>query len=558
MYEEGSELETRFRIVIFSSLPPAKLEHLLRRLAIDLAPEVEVAGVLYEHPRPPLARSQRIKRAARLMRERDFRRFARHKFAAALSRKFHAPLDKTLRALHGAPSHPNGAPLTLKRLAGDCEARGIKFHQTHDVHDSTSLNFVRSLGADLGVVYGTRILKPELFTIPERGSVNIHKHKVPDYRGGGAPGIWELRDNQAEQFVTVHRVTAEVDAGHILGERSFPVDEFDTLTSVGLKADLVGIDLLVEVINAEGAGACVERPQPAGGALYKGFKPHQIFAIEQEIRERRAKFAPGYSRPAYKLIARTLAYPALYLKNRRRMRERNFPVVMLFHHVITDKRKRMGLPTEEFARHVQYLKRHYRIASLEEALGMLREGRVPQPTVVLTFDDGYAENFLCLRAVAEAENVPVALFVCTEKVSERAPFAHDTESSEEGFPALDWDQVRYLDRHNVAIGSHTRTHFDCGSTDRAALAEEIIGSKRDLCRELGHCVQFFAFPYGHPRNMSEEAREIARENFEYVFSAHGGVNYAPVSPPCELRRRSHPDSLWELELTLQSLLDIND
>lgn len=558
MYEEGSELETRFRIVIFSSLPPAKLEHLLRRLTTDLAPQVEIAGVLYEHPRAPLARSKRIKRAARLIGERDFRRFARHKFAATLSRKFQAQLDKTLRALHGAPPHPNGEPLTLERLADTCEARGVKFHQTRDLHDTTSLNFVRSLRADLGVVYGTRILKPELFTIPERGSINIHKHKVPDYRGGGAPGIWELRDGQTEQFVTAHRVTAEVDAGHILGERSFPVDEFDTLASVGLKADLVGIDLLVDVIRAESTGESVETPQPAGGALYKGFKAHQIFAIEREIGAHRAKFTPEYSRPAYKLVARTLAYPALYLKNRRRQREQNFPVVMLFHHVITDKRKRMGLPTEEFARHVQYLKKHYRIASLEEALKMLREGRVAQPTVVLTFDDGYAENFLCLRAVAESENVPVALFVCTERVSERAPFAHDLHANEAGFPALDWDQVRYLDQHNVAIGSHTRTHFDCGSTDRDALAAEIIGSKRDLCRELGHCVQFFAFPYGHPRNMSEEAREMARENFAYVFSAHGGVNYAPVSPPCELRRRSHPDSLWELELTLQSLLDIND
>jgi len=557
MNDEGIEVYNQFRIAIFSSLPAAKLEHLLRRLAIDL-PQIEVAGVLYEYARAPLPRSKRVKRVAKLMRERDFRRFVNYKFSASLRAKCEAQLDKLLRAAHASPTYPNGAPRTLDELAQDCESRGIRFHQTKDLHDAASLAFARTLRADLGVIYGTRILKPELFTIPKRGSINIHKHKVPEYRGGGAPGIWELRDEQREQFVTVHRVTAEVDAGHMLGERSFSIDEFDTLTSVGLKADLLGIDLLVDVIRAESVGTCVGTPQPAGGALFKGFKPHEIFAIEQQIAARRKNFAPVYSRPAYKLIARSLAYPALYWKNRRRRREQNFPVVMLFHHIITDKQKRMGLPTEAFARHVRFLKKHYRIASLEEAFKMLDEGRVPQPTVVLTFDDGYAENFLCLRAVAEAENVPVALFVCTEKVSERAPFAHDVAADESGFPALDWEQVRYLDRHNVAIGSHTRTHFDCGSTDTAALTAEINGSKRDLCRELGHCVQIFAFPYGHPQHMSAEAVRVARENFDYVFSAHGGVNYAPVSPPCELRRRSHPDSLWELELTLQSLLDIND
>jgi len=49
-----------------------------------------------------------------------------------------------------------------------------------------------------------------------------------------------------------------------------------------------------------------------------------------------------------------------------------------------------------------------------------------------------------------------------------------------------------------------------------------------------------------------------RGNFDYMFSAPGDVNYALSPRPDELRRRSHPDSLREPGLTLQSLLDIND
>jgi len=241
----------------------------------------------------------------------------------------------------------------------------------------------------------------------------------------------------------------------------------------------------------------------------------------------------------------------------RRKSNRNFPEMILFHHLITDRPKVLGLPTEAFLRQVQFLKKHYRIASLPEAIEMLERNEVPVPTVVLTFDDGYAENFLGLRAVIEAEDVPVTLFVCTQAVTERSEFDHDRARHEAGFPALSWQQVRYFDRHNASIGSHTRTHFDCGSTDRATLAEEIGGSHQDLRRELGHDVPFFSFPKGLKQNMSETAVELAGAHYPYIFSAIDGANHGPVAAPCCLYRCAQPQSLWELELLLQSMLEFD-
>src|SRR5438105_8275029 len=116
---------------------------------------------------------------------------------------------------------------------------------------------------------------------------------------------------------------------------------------------------------------------------------------------------------------------------------------------------------------------------------MLRKGEVAQPTVVLTFDDGYEDNFLCLRAVVEAEHVPVTLFVCTDNIANCSPFQHDMDLGETGFPAMNWEQVKYFARHGATIGSHTRTHFDCGAVDTQRLHEEIVGSQEDLQRELG-------------------------------------------------------------------------
>jgi peptidoglycan/xylan/chitin deacetylase (PgdA/CDA1 family)/folate-dependent phosphoribosylglycinamide formyltransferase PurN len=542
------------RLIVFSSMAPEALRHLLWRLSLDV-PDVRVAGVLYETARPPMSRARRIRRFARLLRDPAFVRYIGHTAATAVMSRAERVLDGTLRFIHAAPPEPNGRPLSLEGVIEEYRARGVAFHVTRDLHDPDSLAFVRSLDADLGLIYGTRILKPSLFTIPRRGSINIHKHKVPDYRGSGGPGLWEMADGCTEQTVTVHRVVEEVDAGAVLGERSFPIEPLDTLESVQLKADVLSVDLIVDVIRNEALGRTVERPQAAGGRLYTGCQPHQQHAIECRIRATRTPWRPTYMRPLLKRLARVPLLPLQAVRNRRRRRTKTFPVIVLFQHLTADRPKHMGLPTSQFARHVRYLKRHYRIVSLGHAVELLRSGGVDVPTVVLTLDDGYAENFKGLRAIAELEQVPFTVCVCTQHVSDRSELAHDVRRGERGFPSMGWDEVRYLDRHGVTIASHTRTHFDCGGGDYATLVEEIGGSKRDLEAALGHPVSAFAFPKGMPENIPALANGLALLHYPIVMSAACGPNIAPMQPPMEIRRYGHPDSLLELELQLQELLD---
>ena len=544
----------RLRLVIFSAAAPAQVDHLLSRLAIDL-PEVTLTGVLYETERPGLTLRRRLWRVLKLLHDLQFLAFLWHKVTSGIERVLQAALDEALRFIHAAPRHPNPPPPSLDTVISKWTARGVPFHVTADAHAPDSLRFVEGLNADIGLIYGTRILKPVLYSIPRRGSINIHKHKLPDYRGGGAPGLWALRDGCAVQTITVHRVVQQVDAGAVLMERAFPIEPFDTLDSLQLKSDVTGMDLIVDVLRAEYLGRSIERPQPAGGRVYKGLQPHQVHAIERNVRSSRVRWRPAYSRPSAKLLVRLFLLPLLAFRNHQRRRARRFPVIILFHHLVCDRPKHMGIPTAQYARHVRYLKRHYRIVPLPEAVALLQRGEVDVPTVVLTLDDGYAENLTGLRAVAECEGVPVTICVCTRHVSDRSELAHDLTRSERGFASMGWSDVRFLDRHGVTIASHTRTHFNCGSGDYATLAAEIASSKSDLESELGHPIEVFAFPKGRPENISPLAHQIAVQNYPVVMSAAGGSNTGPLTFPMHLRRFSHPDSLLELELQLQEILD---
>jgi methionyl-tRNA formyltransferase len=55
------------------------------------------------------------------------------------------------------------------------------------------------------------------------GCITLHTGKAPEYRGA-APAFWELYNGETDIGVTVHEVTADLDAGRILAQESFPLD----------------------------------------------------------------------------------------------------------------------------------------------------------------------------------------------------------------------------------------------------------------------------------------------------------------------------------------------
>jgi len=218
----------------------------------------------------------------------------------------------------------------------------------------------------------------------------------------------------------------------------------------------------------------------------------------------------------------------------------------------------MSLPTEAFYRVVRFLKGYYRIVSLSEAVRLLESGNIDEPTVVLTFDDGYEDNFVNLRAVSEETGVPVVLFVSSDPVTERRGFAHDYERGLKGFPALSWDQIRYWAADGTEFQSHSCSHFDCGSADEVLLEREMVRSKRILEEQLGGPVTSFAFPFGKPQNMSAPAVAIAGQTYDHFLSCFGGENY-PGQPRNlkHLFRKHLQGNAWESELVLQDIFEIS-
>jgi peptidoglycan/xylan/chitin deacetylase (PgdA/CDA1 family) len=174
-------------------------------------------------------------------------------------------------------------------------------------------------------------------------------------------------------------------------------------------------------------------------------------------------------------------------------------------------------------------------------------------TISITFDDGYADNFVNLRAVSEVTSVPIAYFIATEHITTGREFAHDERAGAHGFVPNTWEQIKVLKRAGYDIGSHTRNHADCGVGDPEFLRNEVVRSAEDIAKNVGP-IKHFSFPFGMPRNISQEAFKLACATYENVFSAYGGENRS-VDHYRVLRRWSFPRTIWELELQLNAVLN---
>ncbi|GCE03720.1 polysaccharide deacetylase family protein [Dictyobacter aurantiacus] len=109
------------------------------------------------------------------------------------------------------------------------------------------------------------------------------------------------------------------------------------------------------------------------------------------------------------IVAAFFYYSGLVRFSRWRMRQRGPRLLILNYH-----RASLG----DIRRHMQYLKRHYRILHLEDALEELYASQSParksgqQPTpLVITFDDGYHDNYTHAFKAAVEFQVPITIFL---------------------------------------------------------------------------------------------------------------------------------------------------
>ena len=217
-------------------------------------------------------------------------------------------------------------------------------------------------------------------------------------------------------------------------------------------------------------------------------------------------------------------------------------VAVLYYHRVGG-RDVLTKPMEVFRDELAYLKKNYECIGLAELCARLRAGApFRRRAAVITFDDGYRDNFTTALPCLKEAGVTATFFVATAFIGTAREFPHDSrdDSAAPGastrFPKLTWDDLRAMQDGGFEIGSHTRNHANLGRADDDTLTTELLGSRDELNATLGKRPRPFSFPWGKPADISPRAiDEVKRAGYYSAVSAYGGVN-GRSSDPFDIKR----------------------
>jgi peptidoglycan/xylan/chitin deacetylase (PgdA/CDA1 family) len=247
--------------------------------------------------------------------------------------------------------------------------------------------------------------------------------------------------------------------------------------------------------------------------------------------------------------------------------------VLMYHHVAPHPGGKTTVTPEAFEAHMRYLaKGGYRTLKMSELMAHVRGERpVRDRAVVVTFDDGWLDNFRYAYPVLLRYRINAVIFAVTAwadaATTDKATFFGDREPTHEesmsliqtgeaGKVVLDWETIRQMASSGlVEFYSHTVNHLKCNDLDRHELERELFDAKAVLERELSQPCPYLCWPYG---KCSKLAVTVAREaGYEALFITMRGVVEAGSNPHYIKRIRVNNGVTWfklRMRIYVSSLL----
>ena len=160
------------------------------------------------------------------------------------------------------PDRPKGRGLQIasspvKREAQRCN---IPILQPDDLKSPTFIKDLKKLKGESFIVVGFRILPPEIFEMPENGTVNLHASLLPKYRGA-APIQWALMNGEEKTGVTTFFIEKKVDTGDLILQQEVSIYPNDTAGDLHDRLAAVGSELIVQTVDLIEKGSVKSIPQ---------------------------------------------------------------------------------------------------------------------------------------------------------------------------------------------------------------------------------------------------------------------------------------------------------
>jgi methionyl-tRNA formyltransferase len=140
------------------------------------------------------------------------------------------------------------------------QGSGIPVLQPENLKDPSFIQELEGLEPDLQVVVAFRMLPRVVWSIPPRGTFNLHASLLPQYRGA-APINHVLINGEQETGVTTFLIDEQIDTGNILLQQRTPIRPDETAGELHDRLMELGAGLVLETVHRLWDGTLKATPQ---------------------------------------------------------------------------------------------------------------------------------------------------------------------------------------------------------------------------------------------------------------------------------------------------------
>lgn len=265
--------------------------------------------------------------------------------------------------------------------------------------------------------------------------------------------------------------------------------------------------------------------------------------------------------------------------------------ILAYHRILDDShgfsgdKELISATKNDFEWQVKYIKQHYNAITFSELFACI-EGKksLPKNPVIITFDDGFIDNFTNAYQILRENSIPGTFFVSTDYIGKEGTFwfdfvaiainnlpAGDYENAKHDIkftignldnnkqiirtllskmkriknnerlelihwlkeiynPAnisneiMTWENVREMANNGMEIGSHSVSHPILSQLSASDLNKEIIESKLEIQEQLHIDCNVIAYPVGGKNAFNKDVEKLVEENYNFGCSYISGVN----------------------------------
>jgi peptidoglycan/xylan/chitin deacetylase (PgdA/CDA1 family) len=258
-------------------------------------------------------------------------------------------------------------------------------------------------------------------------------------------------------------------------------------------------------------------------------------------------------------------------------KRKNKNISILIYHRVNDDNDQFfsATPTNIFKRQMEYIRSRFRVLPLEEIVERMKKNDIPDNSIVVTFDDGYLDNYSNAFPILKEFSIPATIFLATDAIETGRILWHDRVFSafretkslhlkafgvnkrclslrnlEEKLYAQDevlkflrtlnnkerylcikslekvlkvsenesryrimmnWSEVKEMHKNGISFGGHTITHPILSRLDIDEMKKEIFISKKIIEDHLEVSIESFAYPNGTAEDFDETTKQLVKD-----------------------------------------------